>query len=70
MGKGTSFWIYDRRWVQVPYDVFRSWTGRRLINGVEFHGPVYFKGSRIKYGGQRYCACNVCIANLRQPSHR
>ena len=28
-------------WESVSYDVFRSWGGRRKLNGQLYYGPVY-----------------------------
>jgi len=30
------------RWVKVEKVAFRSWSGKRRINGIEYTGPVYF----------------------------
>lgn len=27
--------------VEVPYDIFRSWTGKRKLNGKTYTGPVF-----------------------------
>jgi hypothetical protein len=32
-------------WVKVTEYIFRSWTGQRRINGVEYHGPCYYLGT-------------------------
>ncbi len=32
-------------WLEVPNDIFRSWTGPRRVNGSIYHGPVYALGS-------------------------
>ena len=29
------------KWVEVTYDIFRSWTGGRRIDGEPFDGKVY-----------------------------
>lgn len=29
-------------WVEVSYDIFRSWTGGRRIDGEEYNGTVYY----------------------------
>lgn len=31
--------------VQVSEWIFRSWTGRRFIDGIEYFGPVYNLGT-------------------------
>ncbi len=30
----------NRSWVKVRYDIFRSWTGERRVDGAPYHGPV------------------------------
>lgn len=50
-------------WVPTTREEFRSWTGRRRISGVEFHGPVYVYGSvedSQPYTGHRVCGCKIC----------
>ena len=31
-------------WVEVTEWIFRSWTGGRRIDGVPYHGPVFYLG--------------------------
>lgn len=33
--------IINNRWCKVASGEFRSWTGPRRIDGVEYNGPVY-----------------------------
>lgn len=44
----------------VEADVWRSWTGRRFMNGEEYHGPVYLLGSDSRWTGHRVCGCPEC----------
>lgn len=37
------------KWARVTSNTFRSTTGRRRIDGVEYIGPVYYEGSNKKY---------------------
>lgn len=30
---------------EVTLYIFRAWGGQRFLNGVEFHGPVYYLGT-------------------------
>lgn len=34
-------------WVKVRYDIFRSWTGARQINGHPYNGPVFTLGEGL-----------------------
>ncbi len=27
---------------EVTWSIFRSWSGKRYVNGREFHGPVFY----------------------------
>ena len=38
---------------------FAQWTGRRYLDGVEWHGPVLHKDRR-PYTGARVCPCVLC----------
>lgn len=35
--------------VRVTSNWFRSFTGKRFINGVEYFGPIYYEGTNTKY---------------------
>ena len=50
-------------WKEVDGTTFRSWTGRRMINGEEHHGPVFLLGApegAPPYTGSRVCGCSQC----------
>ena len=53
---------YDEQLVATTQDVFNSWTGRRFINGTEYHGPIYnyHAASGSLYTGSRTCKCSTC----------
>ena len=34
-------------WVKVRYDIFRSWSGQRRIDGAPYHGPVHTLGDGL-----------------------
>ncbi len=55
--------------VPVEREVFRSWTGRRFMNGEEHHGPIfsYLASEEIPeslYKGKRECTCSTCLAHV------
>jgi hypothetical protein len=38
----------NKRWSKVDCNVFRSWSGRRRINGKRYPGPNYYFLSNVK----------------------
>lgn len=48
--------------VRVDAALWNSWTGLRLRNGEEHHGPVYLLGEskNSPYKGNRLCRCSKC----------
>ena len=52
--------MYVDSWVVTDPDIWRSWTGERMINGEVYHGPVYNLGSDTLYTGARVCSCRAC----------
>lgn len=58
---GKSIFLTEATW--------RSWTGRRWVNGAEYHGPVFLMGTKTLYTGARACGCKVCQADVA-PRHR
>lgn len=54
--------------VATSKDIFDSWTGRRWLNGTEYHGPIYNFATSSLYTGDRSCKCSTCEAHM--PSHR
>ncbi|NBT36075.1 MAG: hypothetical protein EBT03_11180 [Betaproteobacteria bacterium] len=53
----------NRQWVEVDEGTWRSWTGRRMVNGAEHHGPVFLLGApegAPPYTGARSCSCKAC----------
>lgn len=55
---------YKDQVIATTNDIFDSWTGRRWINGTEFHGPVYNVGSGSTYTGNRSCKCSTCQTDV------
>lgn len=37
----------DGPWVKVTYDIWRSWSGGRRIDGLPYHGPVRIFGEGL-----------------------
>lgn len=48
--------------VTTEFSVFNSFLGRRRINGIDFHGPIYNFNTDAVYNGPRFCSCHVCEA--------
>lgn len=48
-------------WTEVTRDVWNAWTGRRMLDGEEFHGPVFgFGTTQVARDVHRMCACKTC----------
>lgn len=50
-------------WREVDHETWRSWTGRRMVNGTEHHGPVFSFMSpdgASPFTGARTCTCPLC----------
>jgi hypothetical protein len=52
--------IEDGQYFSATPDVWDSWTGARRRNGEDYHGPVYYTGTRTTYTGKRGCPCITC----------
>jgi len=60
------------QWVEVDEATWRSWTGRRMVNGAEHHGPIFLMGSpdgTPPYTGRRVCLCPTCQEQV-EPRYR
>jgi len=56
--------VSDARLV-VDFDIWRSWTGHRYMNGKEFHhGDVYAYGTNTVSVNSRVCGCSVCQSTV------
>jgi hypothetical protein len=54
-------------WISADRNLWRSWTGRRKIWGIEYHGPVYNLDSpedSAPWSGIRSCSCQICQKNV------
>ena len=56
--------MYGGSWVVTDPDIWRSWTGERMLNGELYHGPVYNLGTESLYTGVRSCGCRVCEQHM------
>lgn len=55
-------------WLSVGGDVWRAWSGRRMLWGIEYHGPVYALGTpegSQPWDGARTCGCHECQRHVR-----
>jgi hypothetical protein len=51
---------------KVAFNEFRSWAGRRYIDGVEYHSPIIYEHLTLKRASReqaRACACAICRAD-------
>jgi len=47
-------------------EIFDRWTGRRYIDGEEYHAPLMSRGR--PYPGKRTCPCAVCRGDQVAPN--
>ena len=52
--------VEDGQYFATEEIVWDSWTGPRRRNGEDYHGPVYYTGTRTTYTGKRVCPCTTC----------
>lgn len=60
--RGLSVMV-DELWIPADLKMWRAWTGRRAVWGLEFHGDVYAVDSEddsTPFTGARTCACDDC----------
>lgn len=50
--------------ISVDKTLWNAWTGRRYINGDEFHGPVFMIKTETPFTGNRVCICASCQPNI------
>lgn len=66
--------MVEGSWIPVDAKLWRSWTGRRAVWGMEYHGPVYSVESSVDtkpWDGPRECSCQKCqshVAILSRPN--
>jgi len=48
-------------WRPLDKATWLSWSGRRRLNGRDYHGPIFYLGSKKRVDRQaRVCPCDVC----------
>jgi len=49
-------------WIPATQVLWRSWTGRRKVWGMEYHGPVFNidRDDSVPFSGKRICGCKIC----------
>jgi hypothetical protein len=52
------------RWFLVDENTWRSWTGRRRVDGEDFHGEIFYLDSDRPYAGTRSCPCTTCQSSV------
>jgi hypothetical protein len=50
--------------ISVDKDLWGSWTGRRFVNGEEYHGPIKVMNSDKPFSGSRVCSCPTCQPDM------
>lgn len=54
--------VYKNK-IDVEFYIFRSWSGRRYVNGRMYHGPVFLiNTNKIDTDCNRTCKCCLCGA--------
>ena len=51
-------------WHPVVRELWSSYTGRRAVWGIEYHGPVFVEGQTTPWRGRRVCGCQTCQADV------
>lgn len=54
----------------VEHDYWQSWTGRRFLNGSEYHGPIVDAEYLTTYRGKRSCQCETCLLTVKPELRR
>jgi hypothetical protein len=60
--EGLEVCLTGEDWIPTTGTLWRSWTGRRRIWGLEYHGPVFNidRPDGTPFAGKRSCGCSVC----------
>jgi hypothetical protein len=60
--QGLAIEVADGEWIPSTQVLWRSWTGRRSVWGLEWHGPVFNvdRDDSVPYAGKRVCTCTIC----------
>ena len=59
---GLTIEVAEGEWIPSTQVLWRSWTGRRKVWGMEYHGPVFNvdRDDSVPYVGKRVCTCSKC----------
>jgi hypothetical protein len=59
---GLTIEVAEGEWIPSTQVLWRSWTGRRKVWGMEYHGPVFNvdRDDSVPYAGKRVCLCSKC----------
>lgn len=65
MSSRSALYEYEPRQgvgrIKLDKKTWLSWSGRRWLNGVEYHGPVFVLGTNTPVKRQaRVCLCDDC----------
>ena len=71
--QGLAIEVADGEWIPSTQVLWRSWTGRRKVWGLEWHGPVFNidRDDSVPYTGKRVCTCTICqehVASVAKPN--
>jgi hypothetical protein len=57
-------------WIPAGAVLWRSWTGRRRVWSLEYHGPVFNidRPDGEPFKGKRVCGCTVCQEHVESKS--
>ena len=59
---GLTVEMAPGEWIPSTQVLWRSWTGRRKVWGMEYHGPVFIidRDDSVPFSGKRVCGCSKC----------
>jgi hypothetical protein len=59
---GLEVNVAGDEWIPATQVLWRSWTGRRKVWGMEYHGPVFNidRDDSVPFSGKRVCGCAIC----------
>lgn len=63
---GLEVCLTGEDWIPASKGLWRSWTGRRRVWGIEFHGEVFNmdRPDDSIFTGKRTCFCSVCQTHV------
>lgn len=60
-GKRLDIELRSGKWIKIDEFHFRSWTGLRKIDGVDYHGPIFMLGSCMPGSKRQRRVCPCCF---------